>query len=158
MNESNSARKFWQEFCAENPTVNSDETYQVWYFGNSSEMARELAALVLHGRKTATASLAEVNKLKPEAAPVDEGYSVFTDYEGNPQGVIQTTEIRHLPFAEVDAQFASDEGEGDRTLRYWREVHRIYFTKEAAELNIEFNEKSLVACERFKLLYPKIEE
>ena len=158
MNESDLVRKFWREFCAENPEVNFDEPYQVWYFGNTSEMARELAELVLQSKKTATGSLAAVNKLKPEAAPIDGGYSVFTHYEGNPQGVIQTTEIRHLPFMEVDAQFAFDEGEGDQTLEYWREVHWLYFTKEAAELNIEFNEKSLVACERFKLLYPKNEE
>jgi uncharacterized protein YhfF len=59
---------------------------------------------------------------------------------------------------EVDAQFAFDEGEGDQTLEYWRKVHWLYFTKEVAELNVEFNEKSLVACERFKLLYPKAEE
>jgi uncharacterized protein YhfF len=158
MNESQSVENFWQGFCAENPHISHDEPYQVWYFGNTSEMARELAELVLQGVKRATGSLVEVNKLKPETAPIDGGYSVFTDYEGNPQGVIQTTEIRHLPFTEVDAQFAFDEGEGNRTLEYWREVHWLYFTKEVAELNLEFNEKSLVACERFKLLYPKTEE
>ena len=158
MNKSDSVEKFWQGFCAENPDANADEPYQVWFFGNTSEMARELAELVLQGKKTATASLAEVNKLKPETAPIDDGYSVFTDYEGNPQGIVQTIEIRHLPFMEVDAQFAFDEGEGDQTLEDWREGHWNYFTKEAAELNVEFNEKSLVACERFRLLYPKTEE
>jgi uncharacterized protein YhfF len=145
MSESQSTETFWKQFCANNSAVNPNEPYQVWYFGNTSEMALELARLVLQGRKTATGSLAEVNKLKPETAPVDGGYSVFTDYEGNPQGVIQTTEIRHLSFTEVDAQFAFDEG--DRTLEYWREVHWLYFTKEVAELNLEFNEKSIVACE-----------
>jgi uncharacterized protein YhfF len=158
MNKSDSVEKFWRDFCAENPDVNQNEPYQVWYFGNTSEMARELAELVLQGKKTATGSLAEVNKLKPETAPIDDGYSVFTDYEGNPQGVVRTTEIRYLPFMEVDAQFAFDEGEGDQTLEYWRKVHWLYFTKEVAELNVEFNEKSLVACERFRLLYPKAEE
>ena len=155
MSRTNLTEKFWQDFCAENPAINPDEPYQVWFFGNSSEMAKELAALVISGKKTATASLVGVNELKPETAPVTDGYSVATDFEGNPQCIIQTTEIRHMPFAEVDAQFAFDEGEGDQSLEYWREVHWRYFTKEAAELKIEFNEKSLVCCERFNLLYPK---
>ena len=68
--------------------------------------------------------------------------------------VIQTVEIRHLPFEEVDAQFASDEGEGDQTLEYWRTVHWRYFSREAAELGIDFDERSIVCCERFRLLYP----
>jgi len=158
MSKTNLTEKFWQKFCAEKPDVNSDEPYQVWYFGNNSKMAKELVKLILRGKKKATASLAEVNKLKPETAPIDNGYSVVTDYEGNPQGVIQTTEIRILPFTGVDAQFAFDEGEGDQTLEDWREGHWKYFTREAEELNVEFNEKSLVTCERFKLLFPKTEE
>ena len=151
---SESIKTFWQEFC-EISKMNPETPYQVWFFGNSSEMARELAKLVISGKKIATASLVAVNELKPEIAPIDSGYSVVTDFEGNPMCVIQTTEIRHLPFDEVDAKFAFDEGEGDQTLEYWREVHWRYFTKEVVELGIEFNEESLVCCERFKLLYPK---
>ncbi len=145
---------FWKYFCKNN-NINPETLYQVWFFGNSSEMARELAGLVILGKKIATASLAAVNALKPENAPIADGYSIVTDFEGNPLCVIQTTEVRHLPFDEVDAQFAYDEGEGDQTLRYWRDVHWRYFTNEAAELNIECNENSLVCCERFKLFFPE---
>jgi len=153
--KSESVEKFWKEFCQTNSEISSDESYQAWFFGNSSEMARELAELVISGKKTATASLFEFNKLHPELAPVDDGYSVVTDFEGNPLCIIQTTEIRRLPFDEVDAQFAFDEGEGDQSYEYWRDVHWRYFTKEAAENDLEFNEKSLVCCERFKLLFAK---
>jgi uncharacterized protein YhfF len=146
---------FWKEFCKVNSEIKPETPFQVWYFGNTSEMARELAGLVLQGKKCATASLVEFNKSHPELAPVEDGYSVVTDFEGNPLCVIQTAEIRHLPFDEVDAQFAFDEGEGDQTLDNWRNEHWRYFTKEAAENGLEFNEKSLVCCERFKLLFPK---
>ncbi len=153
--KSEAVENFWKEFCEANPRINPETPYQVWFFGNSPEMARKLAELVISGKKTATASLVAVNEMTPEIAPINDGYSVFTDFEGNPRGVIQTTEIRQLPFTEVDAQFAFDEGEGDQSLEYWRDVHWRYFTKEAAELNLEFNEKSLVCCERFELLFPK---
>ena len=69
--------------------------------------------------------------------------------------VIQTTEIRHLPFHEVDAKFAYDEGEGDRTLESWRSEHHAYFTREAAELGFTFDEDSIICCERIQLLFPR---
>ncbi len=144
----------WGQFC-ETAKLDSATPYQVWFFGNSSEMARELAELVISGKKRATASLVEFNEMHPETAPIDDGYSVVTDFEGNPLCVIQTTEIRRLPFDKVDARFAFDEGEGDQTLEDWREGHWRYFTKEAAEFGLEFNETSLVCCERFQLLFPK---
>ncbi|MBK8303669.1 MAG: ASCH domain-containing protein [Chloracidobacterium sp.] len=149
-----SVEEFWAEFC--NATgVSPNESYQVWYFGNTPEMALELGKLVLSGKKFATASLAAVNEIKPNEAPMMGGYSVVTNFRGFPLAVIRTTEIRHLPFAEVDAQFAADEGEGDQSLEYWRDVHTRYFTREAAELGIEFSKDSIVCCERFTLLYPK---
>ena len=154
MAENERAAKLWAQFCAA-AGVDPHEPYQVWYFGNTPEMARELAEFVLAGTKTATASLVAVNEVKPDEAPVHRGYSVVTDMDGVPLCVIRTTEIRHLAFADVDASFAFDEGEGDRTLEYWREVHDRYFSSEAAELGVEFGEDSMICCERFELLYPR---
>lgn len=145
-------KQFWLDFCQESG-VSPETPYQVWYFHNNQESSVELAELVISGKKKATASLVEFNEKHPQVAPIDEGYSIVTDFNGNPLCVIQTTEIRHLPFDEVDAEFAFDEGEGDQTLEDWREGHWAYFTKEAAENGLEFNEKSLVCCERFKLLF-----
>ncbi len=148
------AALFWRRFCQENG-IDPETPYQVWFFGNGQEMAIELAGLVISGKKKATASLVTVNQMKPEIAPINDGYSVVTDLAGEPLCVIQTTEIAHLPFLEVDAEFAFDEGEGDQTLDDWQAGHWRYFTREAAELGIEFNERSLICCERFRLLFPK---
>lgn len=143
----------WRAFCAETD-VNVNTPYQNWYFSNSPETAAELAELVLSGKKRATASSAAMNEIEPDKAPIPDGYSVVTDFDGHPMGVIRTTEIRHLPFNEVDADFAFDEGEGDQSLEYWREAHWSYFTKEAAQHGFYFDENSVVCCERFELVYP----
>ena len=154
MNDSTQVKEFWRNFCALSGT--SPETpYQVWHFGNTAEMATELVELVLAGKKQATASLVQFNELHPDVTPIEDGYSVVTDFEGAPRGVIRTTEIRQIPFIEVDAAFAFDEGEGDRSLEYWRDVHHRFFTREAAENGLEFHEKSLICCERFELLFPE---
>ena len=155
MKVSEQVKDFWKQFCATPPQMNSGESFQVWYFGLGSEDAEELANLVLAGKKRATASLVWEYEDKPEDAPVLNGYSVVTDFEGNPKCVLQTTELRVLPFNEVDAQFAFDEGEGDQSLDYWRAVHWDYFSRRCAAIGKEPSLEMPVNCERFELLYPK---
>ena len=144
--------KLWRAFCAASGT-DLALPFQVWHFGNTKEMAADLGKLVVSGLKTATGSLVEANAKRPEETPVLGGLSVVTDHGGEAICVIQTTEIRYLPFDEVDAEFAYDEGEGDRTYQYWRDVHWTYFSNEAHHLGLEFNERSLICCERFKVLF-----
>lgn len=153
MDSSEKVRQFWKDFCSAS-AIDPGTPFQTWYFGNTAEMARELAELVITGKKSATASLVTVNEMKPDEAPVPDGISVVTDLDGEPMCVIQTVEIRHIPFDQVDAQFARDEGEGDQSYEYWRDVHWNYFSREAEELGIDFNERSLICCERFRLLAP----
>jgi uncharacterized protein YhfF len=69
--------------------------------------------------------------------------------------VVRTTELRVVPFNEVDAEFAFDEGEGDRSLDYWREVHWDYFSRRCAAIGKEPSTEMPVNCERFELLYPQ---
>ena len=156
MKISKQVEEFWRNYCEGNPQVEVNTPFQVWYFGNTSEMARELTALVLEGKKKATASLVWECEIKPEDAPITGGYSVVTDYEGVPKCVIRTTEVRVLPFSEVGAEFAFDEGEGDQSLEYWREVHWDYFSERCAEMGKEPGMEMLINCERFELLYPKV--
>ena len=151
---SSTAKHFWAEFLDANPDIDTATPYQVWYFSNTSESARELASLVLAGKKIATASLKAVNEVEPEKAPVDGGYSLVTNFEGEPVCVVQTTEVRHIPFDDVDAEFAFDEGEGDQTLENWRKTHWEYSSREALQFRVEFGGSSMICCERFRLLYP----
>ena len=41
----------------------------------------------------------------------------------------ETVELSLRRFNGVDVAFAYDEGEGDRSLEYWRGAHRRYFTR-----------------------------
>jgi uncharacterized protein YhfF len=151
----NSIQSFWREFCAENPNINIDEPYNVWHFANKPEIAKKLVHLVLLGKKKATASLMEHEFDNGDGGTIG-GYSIVTDFLEKPHCVIVTTEIRHLPFTEVDAEFAFDEGERDLTLEYWRNEHRKFFTECCIELGVEFDESMLICCKRFRKLFPNI--
>ena len=60
--------------------------------------------------------------------------------------MLETTELTERRFNEVDTVFAYDEGEGDRSLAFWRQAHRDYFSRRG-----EFAEDMLLCCERFRL-------
>ncbi|MGI8542184.1 MAG: ASCH domain-containing protein [Aridibacter sp.] len=159
MKNSEQIEEFWREFC-EVSGVDFETPYEFWYFHYHSEGAKRLADLVVSGKKKATTDLAEWNEAEDAEGAIVGGYNVITDFDGNPQCVVQMTEIRVMPFSEVDAQFAFDEGEGDQTLEYWRNAHRKYFTEslelgfDSFESGVEFDESTPVACKRFKLLFP----
>jgi uncharacterized protein YhfF/GNAT superfamily N-acetyltransferase len=144
---------FWSGYCRR-ACLPATTPYQAWPFGDSPALAHELVELVLHGPKRATAGMVAWNELHPEDAPVADGYSVVTEYDGTPRCVIRTVWLDRRPLAEVDAAFAWDEGEGDRTLPDWLDGHRRYFGRVCPELGIPFSDELPVQLERFELLYP----
>jgi uncharacterized protein YhfF len=53
----------------------------------------------------------------------------------------------------VDEEFAYSEGEGDRSLEYWRKAHIRYFKRVLSKIKKEFSEEMPIVCERFKVVY-----
>jgi hypothetical protein len=54
---------------------------------------------------------------------------VALDGKRRPRVVLTANELVQRRFDDVDEQFADDEGDGDRSLIYWREARRRYFTR-----------------------------
>ena len=112
-------------------------------FGDGPELADELLALILEGKKTATCWSA-VEGLK--GTEVGKRW-VAEDGAGRTRAVLETVELTQRRFDQVDAAFARDEGEDDRTLASWRIAHERYFTR-----NTGFAPDMLLWCERFRLI------
>jgi uncharacterized protein YhfF len=146
------AEAFWREFCRLHGTPPS-ERHDVFAFGDDPGLQDELVALVLHGPKRATAMLLLEHEVGGDPMPIEGGHSVVLDGAGRPRCVVRTTEVRVAPFREVDAAFAHDEGEGDRTLRSWRENHRSCFERACARLGQTFTDELPVVLERFDLVW-----
>lgn len=125
------------------------EPFDAFAFGDSPQMANDLAALVVSRRKRATASLLAEYEAEGETLPAVGQCSVVLDGNDVPVCVIRTTEVAVKPFRDVDAAFARDEGEGDLSLAYWREAHRSFFGRTSAG----FSEEAPVVCERFELVF-----
>ena len=81
-------------------------------------------------------------------------YSVVLDSSDKAVCVIQTCRVYTVPFCRVSASHAWKEGEGDRSLEYWREVHERFFREELEKAGAAFHEEMDVVCEEFIRVYP----
>jgi uncharacterized protein YhfF len=108
-------------------------------FGDNPALADKLAALVLAGPKRATCWAASDGPITEIGKRM-----VMLDGSGRPRAVLETVDLFQKRYDEVDAAFAYDEGEGDRSLQYWRDAHRRYFGGKG-----QFTEDMLLYCERF---------
>ncbi|WP_442946200.1 MULTISPECIES: ASCH domain-containing protein [unclassified Oceanobacillus] len=149
--ENKSVIKMWQEYRDRFGDVANK--YEAWAFGNSMEMADELANLVLAGVKTATSSLYLFYELENETLPYVGLHNIILNGKGEAVAIIETTSVQITPYDEVTEEHAYLEGEGDRSLAYWQKVHEDFFKKELREINRDFTEDMLVVCEKFKLVY-----
>lgn len=150
------AEAFWQAYLASLPEAKDAvrRFYEVFRIGNTPEGADEGAALIKQRVKTATCSLLwtyeAVNKPLPEVGSL----SIVTDGGGGPVCVVETIAADIKGFAEVDAAFAYDYGEWDRTLETWRARCWEFNTPRCHALGKTPTPEMPLVCERFTVVYP----
>ncbi|TFG63603.1 MAG: ASCH domain-containing protein [Spirochaetales bacterium] len=151
-----SVTRMWRDYLV---SINEDPAstklmFTAWHFCDNRKDADELADLVLKGDKRATAGAYSEYLRENEALPEAGGLSVVTDFKGRARCIIKTVSAAVLPFNEVPASFAEREGEGDKSLDWWRDAHRRCFTRELAAAGSQFSEEIPVVCEEFDMVYP----
>ena len=142
------AQEMWEQYSS---SENIHTCYAAWAFGDDADA---LADLVDRGTKTATASLLFWYELEEEPLPQPGAYSIILDSEENAVCIIRTERVSVIPFQDVDEGHAWKEGEGDRSLSYWRSVHEEFFRGELEAAGQTFDERMNVVCEEFIKVYP----
>ena len=143
----------WSKVC-QATDVDPASLTAVEHFGDSAAMADDLLALVLAGTKTATAGLARTFELSGEPLSKPGDHWVVLDGQDSPRCVLRTVQVRVGLLESVDAAFAWDEGEGDRTREYWLDAHRRAFLARAEREGLPYDEqRDLVVFERFKVVW-----
>lgn len=143
---------FWNAYRAAHGVPEQD--YDVCRFGSSPGMADELLALTLNGPKRATAYLLRDVEVGGEKMSRVGGHVVVLDGADRPRAIWRTRIVEVKPLDEVDAAFAWDEGEGDRTRSDWLAMHVRYFTARAKAEGFAFDESMPAVFERFTLVWP----
>ena len=153
MNVPEPIRAFWGEFLKEVGNDPPKYFYEAFHFDDNESDAEALAKLVLTETKRATAGLLWSFEAAKKPLPKKGMFSVVTNWHSEPLCVIETTHVSVTPFEEVSEHFAAKEGEGDKTLDYWRIVHWSYFGRECERIGKTPSSCMPVVCEEFCLVY-----
>jgi uncharacterized protein YhfF len=130
---------------------------QLQWFGATPEQADESLDLVLRGIKTATSAPLRDYEAEGENIPAVGDLAILLDGGGHPRALLRTTQVDVVRFDKVSDEHAYAEGEGDRSLTHWRDVHEWFFKEYDHNLR-GFAPNMLVVCERFEVLVPTQEE
>ena len=131
-----------------NSIENTDKSYfECFSFGDSPEMADELLALVLAGKKTATGSVV----LEDEQTPSVGDLSLVIDGHGNPACVIKTVHLETVKFCDLTWDMVKREGE-DENFEQWKSGNIRYWTRDAAKRGYTFTDQTLITFERFEVV------
>jgi uncharacterized protein YhfF len=154
MNEAQIAA-YWQTFLDtlpdDSPLRQANYVAEAW--GDSPQLAQELADLIVAGIKTATCSALWDWQAENEPIPEAGVITIVLDGQNQSVGIVETVEVTVRPYHEVDAQFAYEEGEGDRSLDYWRQAHWQFFSRTLPNIGKEPTQDMPLVCERFRLIY-----
>ena len=143
---------FWEKVCRELGI--STEHYHVRTFGDPkyAEYGNHVTQLAIDRVKRATAHLAmdfERNQV-PRREQGDYWIILWEDFR--PACVLEIVNVEVRPFRDVDDAFAAREGEGDGSLKYWRECHEDYFRQQLADWGEEWSEDLPVVLESFEVV------
>ncbi|MGF1841603.1 ASCH domain-containing protein [Vibrio clamense] len=123
------------------------------YYCADEYNANLCAELILRGEKQASCSLAHWYKFEGELMPETGHLQVVTNWDGKPICIVEITSVSECKYNEVTPEFAAAEGEGDKTLKWWRNAHWNFFSRECEELGIAPSEDMLLILERFKVVF-----
>lgn len=117
-----------------------------WSFGIDND---KLIKLVLEGKKTATTSLYDFDRI-----PVIGEESIIRLDNEKDACIVKTADYKIIKFNEMTEELAKLEGEGDLSLDYWKQVHLEFFKS----VNPNFKEDDKIIFEIFKVTKNLVQE
>lgn len=146
---------FWEEFQLENSSYKTFDEPNAFYFCDNKNDADDCAELALKKIKQATSPSVwwfEKNNIDiPEIGDL----AIVTNWDNEPKAIIKTKKVAIVKFEDIKASYAFIEGEGDRSLAYWKKVHWEYYTNEMKEFGEQATEEMEIVCEYFETIWPK---
>lgn len=148
-----SVHEMWSEFTQKNIEYKSNKTPPSYYFCDNEKDANECAGLVVKGIKRATSASLWWYKKTGEALPRAGDIYIITDWNGVAQAIIRVSKVEQVRYNEITPTYAAIEGEGDKSLAYWKEVHWSFFSREMQSHGEEPTEDMIIVCEEFEMIW-----
>jgi uncharacterized protein YhfF len=148
----------WREFVTRHLAENDGEVAGMAKaeFGFPGPQRDRLVGAILEGSKTTTTGLLVDYEHGGEPLPEVGSRSAVVDSDDRPVAIIEVTDVRVVPLADVDLAHVVDEGEGTASVAEWRAGHeRFWHSAEmrAAIDDPEFtvDDETPVVLERFRV-------
>lgn len=148
-----SVKQMWIAYHSSLGLAAPDEPIADLFCDNEKD-ANELADLVNKGIKKATAGALWAYEKTGSKIPKPGEIFVVTDWAGNAVCIVKTIKVSIIPFNEITEEHAYIEGEGDRSLAYWRRVHILFYNNQFEKIGLTFNESMPIVFEEFERVFP----
>ena len=153
--ENSSARNIWGDYLDSHLEYAFVDEPRVTHFCDNEKDANECLKLVLSGTKRATTHSLLGLQMRKERLPKIGDFTIVTDWSGEAKCIVRTVAVRLKPFFSIRKAYAKIEGEGDKSLKYWKETHWDYYTRELEPYGRRPVESMIVVCEIFEKVYEK---
>ncbi len=145
--------EYWKEFQKKNNYYKNNQLPQSFFFCANKKDADECAELVVKKIKQATSPSVWWFKKNNESFPKVGELAIVTNWDGEPKAIIRTVKIEIAKFKDITKEYAYIEGEGDKSLEYWKKVHWAYYENEMKEFNELPSEDMEIVCEYFETIW-----
>jgi len=150
-----SARNMWGDYLDNHLEDAFAEAPKTVHFCDNEKDADECARLVKKGIKRTTSHSLLGLQYRKEPLPKVGDFTVVTNWEGKAQCIVRTTAVKFKPFFSIDETYAKLEGEGDKSLEYWKKTHWDYYERELEPFNRVPRESMIIVCEEFEKVFDR---
>lgn len=151
--ENASARNMWGDYLDKHLEHAFHEAPKTAIFGDNEKDADVLANLVAKGIKKATSHSLLGLQYRKEPLPKIGDFLVVTNWAEEAQCIIRTTGVQLIPYFNITEAHAALEGEGDKSLAYWKKVHWDYYTRELEAFERVPRESMIIVFEEFERVF-----
>lgn len=145
--------RLWANYVASLGQDGSRPLPEAWHFCDNEIDADACAALVLAGRKRATAPSLWFFESRGLVPPTVGTLEIVTNWHGTALCIIRTTSVQTIPFRDVTAEHARLEAEGDGSLESWRAVHWAYYQRELSGTGFTPTQDMPIVCQYFDVVF-----
>jgi len=153
--DNTSANNMWGDYLKTHLEDVFHETPKVYHFCDNEADANECVRLVKSGVKKATSDSLLGIQYRKEQLPKIGDYAIITNWAGEAQCIIETKKVTLKPFFSIDEAYARLEGEGDKSLEYWKKVHWDYFTRELEPFGRVPRDSMIVVCQEIDKVFER---